>query len=210
MSSEKCQTITRHLAKTKVPFVRLATTDTCPPNCAGIIHYDTDRAIPDFAARCREAGVRSVTQISVFRRADATAILEKAGIMVRTANVPRGMEFGTGYELAEWSRDFFARMLAAKGKAWLPDLLYFNDDHLTTGALTVFHELGIRIPDDVRVVTWANKNYGPVFAKPLTRMEMDNAAIGEKLAECILEYLRDGTFPKGIVVGPEWKEGETF
>ena len=202
--------ITRHLAKAKVPFVRLATMDTRPPNCVGILHYDTDRAIPDFAAHCREAGVRSVTQISVFRRADATAILKEAGIEVRTTNVPKGMEFGTGYELAEWSRNFFARTLAAKGRTWLPDLLFFNDDHLTTGALTVFHDLGIRVPDDVRLVTWSNRNYGPIFAKPLTRMEMDNAAIGEKLAECVMEYLKGGKFPEGVVVGPKYVRGETF
>ena len=204
------ENITRHLAKAKVPFVRLAHTDSRPPNCVGILHYDTDRAIPDYAAHCREAGVRSVTQISVFRRADATAVLEEGGIEVRTANVPKGMEFGTGYELAVWARDFFARTLAAKGRKWLPELLYFNDDHLTTGALTVFHELGIRVPDDVRVVTWANKDYGPLFAKPLTRMEMDNAAIGEKLADCVQTYLRTGVFPEGEVVGPKYIRGETF
>ena len=204
------ENITRHLAKAKVPFVRLTPFDTRPPNCVGILRRDDDLAIPDFVAHCREAKVRSVTQISGFQSTDTTEALEEAGIEVRTPNVPKGMEFGSGYELAEWSRDFFARTLATKGRAWLPDLLFFNDDHLTTGALTVFHDLGIRVPDDVRLVTWANKNYGPVFAKPLTRMEMDNAAIGEKLAECVMEYLKTGAFPEGVVVGPRYIRGETF
>lgn len=204
------ENITRHLEKTKVPFVRLAHEGLCPPNGADILHYDSNRAIPDFAAHCREAGIGSVMQISVFRRADATAALAEAGIAVKNFRVPKELDFGTGYELAVWSRDFFARKLAAKGRKWLPDLIYFNDDHLTTGALTVFHELGIRVPDDVRVVTWANKGYGPVFAKPLTRMEMDNPAFGEKLADCVQTYLRTGVLPEGEVVGPKYIRGETF
>ncbi len=204
------ENIARWLSKRGIPFVRLGVTDFRPPNCIGLVRRDNARAVPDFAAHCREAGIRSVTQIAVFRRADAAAALAKDGVAVRTFRVPKELEFGTGYELAEWSRDFFARTLGAKGKAWLPDLLFFNDDHLTTGALTVFHELGIRVPGDVRVVTWANKNYGPVFAKPLTRMEMDTAAIGEKLAECVQTYLSTGSFPAGLAIGPKYIRGETF
>ena len=183
------ENITRHLAKAKVPFVRLAPFCTRPPNCAGILRLDDDLAIPDFAAHCREAGVRRVIQVSGFPHSDVTAALEAVGVKVATVSVPDGVESGTGYELAVWARDFFADTLAKKGRAWLPDVLFFNDDHLTTGA---------------------NRNYGPVFAKPLTRMEMDSAAIGEKLAECVMDFLRDGTFPEGIVVGPRYIRGETF
>ncbi|MBR0055888.1 MAG: hypothetical protein IJP66_01030, partial [Kiritimatiellae bacterium] len=61
-----------------------------------------------------------------------------------------------------------------------------------------------------RVATWANRDYGPSFLKPLTRMEMDNAAIGATLADCVLQCLRTETFPQGVVVGPKYVTGETF
>ena len=69
---------------------------------------------------------------------------------------------------------------------------------------------GVRIPEDVRVVTWANRDLSPAYVKPLTRMELDSAAIGERFAGCVLEYLSTGTFPKDVIVGPKYVRGETF
>ena len=69
---------------------------------------------------------------------------------------------------------------------------------------------GLRIPEDVRVVSWANRRYGPFFFKPVTRMELDNAAIGATLADGVLECLKGGTFPADIVVGPEYIKGKTL
>ena len=60
------------------------------------------------------------------------------------------------------------------------------------------------------VVSWANRDRGPVSLRPLSRMEMDVAAIGETLARCVLDYLRTGSFPQGVVVGPAWIDGETL
>jgi DNA-binding LacI/PurR family transcriptional regulator len=76
--------------------------------------------------------------------------------------------------------------------------------------IAAFYEAGIRIPEDVRLVTLANTGYGPVFSRPLTRMEYDGSAIGKTLTECILSYLRTGDFPQNVVVGPRYVRGETF
>ncbi|MBQ6246331.1 MAG: substrate-binding domain-containing protein [Kiritimatiellae bacterium] len=65
--------------------------------------------------------------------------------------------------LVQRATDEFAARLA-KGRKWLPDLLFFRDDHLATGALVALSVAGVRIPEDVRVVTWANRDLGPAFA----------------------------------------------
>jgi len=114
--------------------------------------------------------------------------------------------------VAQKAADEFWSLLKRKGRDWLPDVLYLGDDYLAAGAVTALLTAGVRIPEDVRVVTWANKGSGcgPVFVKPFTRIEVDTAAHGRKVAECVLSYLRTGEFPDGSVIAPQYVLGETF
>lgn len=202
--------IARWLSKTGLPFVRFGNTDCRPPNCVGLMLRNNGLAMPDFARHCLEAGVKSILQVADIAPLDATGLLAGSGVDIRTMRLPKAVRVGNGYDYATWARDAFRKALAAHGRSWLPELVFFSDDHLATGALPVLLEAGVRIPEDVRVVTWANCGYGPVFTKELTRMEMDNAAVGAKLADGVMEYLRTGIFPEGVVVGPRYIRGETF
>jgi len=201
--------ITRWLSKCGVPFVRLSDDGVIPSGCAGVVRRDFVRALPDFVAHCRKVGVKSVLQVADILRADATDVLRRDGIEVSTLRTPAAMRNGLGYDFTVWAAETFAKRLA-KGRGWLPDLLFFQNDHLATGALMALGAAGIHIPEDVRIATWANYRYGPAYFKPLTRMEMDNAAIGATLAKCVLEYLRTGAFPPDVVVGPTYIKGETL
>ena len=202
--------VARWLSKRGVPFVRLGLTDFKPPNCVGLVRRNDDLAVADFAAHCREAGVKSVAQISVFNRANVAKALTAYGIEVRTFRVPKTLDYGTGYELSQWAMSFFRSRLASRGAKGLPELIFSSDDHLTTGMLAAFYEAGVRIPGDVRLATLANIGYGPVFPRPLTRMEFDTSEIGKMLTDGILSYLQSGDFPQDIVVGPRYVRGETF
>lgn len=202
--------IARWLSRRGIPFVDLAESETPPPNCAGRVLFRLGTAIAPFVARCAERKIGHVMQVGYKSRLDLSADLGAAGIRTTTLRVPDALYTKTGFELSTWAAETFSRHLADKGRGWLPDLIFFHDDHLATGALFALYDAGFRVPDDVRVATWANRNYGPVFVKPLSRMEVDASAIGEKLAAGVLEYLHTGAFPQGIVVGPSWIEGETF
>ena len=204
------ENIARWLARRGVPFVRLTADGDAPRHCVGLVRRRNDLALDDFAAHCREAGVRSVLQVtSPYPCADAAAALGALGIRVETLRKPRAEHDDTGLTLAAWAADAFAARLASP-RSRLPDLLFFQDDNLATGAFVALLAAGIRIPDDVRVVTWANRCYGPVFTKPLTRMEMDDEAAGADFAACVLDFLRTGTFPEGREVGPAYVRGETM
>ena len=105
-------------------------------------------------------------------------------------------------------RDAFAERIS-KSRKWLPDLIYFSDDHACVGALAALTAAGVRIPEDVRVVTWSNTGNEPVYAKELTRIEMDPESDAGKFADSILAHLEGcaGAFP--ITLVPEFRKGET-
>ena len=202
--------VARWLSRRGIPFVRLGLTDLKPTNCVGLVRRDDNLAVADFVAHCQKAGVKRVTLISVFNRFDVTAALAACGIKAKVIRVPKAQDFATGYELSQWAMSFFRSRLASKGAKRLPELIFSSDDHLTTGMIVAFYEAGIRIPEDVRLVTLANRDYGPVFSRPLTRMEYDASAIGKTLTDCVLSYLRTGDFPQNVVIGPRYVRGETF
>lgn len=188
-------------------FGRLATT---ARSCVGFVGTRDDLALDGFVARCRAAGVSSVLQLTAIGNGpDAVPALRAVGIRASDWRIPPPNGGRDAMGLVQRAADEFAVRIA-RGRRWLPDLLFFRDDHLAAGALVSLLAAGIRIPQDVRVATWANKGLGPPFPVPLDRMEMDNEAAGRTLAECVLAHLRTGEFPQNVVVGPTYIPGETI
>lgn len=196
------------LSRVGVPFVRVSPIDLVPPNCVGLVRRDYSIALGPFVAQCAERKVRNVLQLAARHNLDVTQPLASEGIAVETVHLPARLNNASGPELSAWAADTLSKLLDSH--AALPDLLFPHDDHMTTGAIAVLLAAGVRIPEDVRIVTWANKDYGPFFIKPFTRMEMDNAANGALVADSVLEFLRTGSFPKDVVIGPKYIRGETF
>jgi len=91
-----------------------------------------------------------------------------------------------------------------------PSLFFIADDYLTTGALAALSYAGLKVPEDVRLATWANAGLGPDYARPLSLMELDPYKAGEAVAKAMLAYLKNGAFPPNVVVGPKWMKGETM
>ena len=201
--------VTSWLGKHGVKFALFGRLASETPSCVGFVNNRDDLALDDFISRCRATGVSSVMQITSMENGpNAVPALRAAGIRASNWRIPPpdGGRDATG--LVQRTADEFAARLA-KGRRWLPDLLFFRDDHLAMGALVSLLAAGIHIPQNVRVATWANKGLGPPFPTPLDRMEMDNEAAGAVLAECVLSYLRTGAFPQNVVVGPKYISGET-
>ena len=93
----------------------------------------------------------------------------------------------------------------------LPDLLFFVDDYLTMGALPVLLENGIRIPEDVKIITFANCGFGPVFTKSFARIEVDMRKRGKAIADGLVTWFRTGAFPDiSDMGGPVYVPGDTF
>ena len=126
-----------------------------------------------------------------------------------------------GLVVSSAARDAFAERLAGRarcpqraaaawGQAALPDLVYFSDDYLCVGALAAFVAAGIRVPEDVRVATWANRGNGPLYAKDLTRAEMDPQGDADKVATAVLARLEGRPCDFPLTLGPVFQRGATL
>ena len=128
------------------------------------------------------------------------------GVAVRTVRTqidldPEGVARGA-YEIVDgWFKN---------GRPLLPDVILFADDYLAQGGLLALRKHGVRIPDDVSVVSFTNKGHLPIWDQQLTRLEMDPMAHGTALAKAVRTYLHGKPFPAGIVLGTVWKSGDTF
>ena len=205
-------TVTRWLSQRKVPFIRFdANCNRASQGCVGVVKRSYDTVLADFVDHCRSEKVSEVLQVKAFPHAiDVAYSLKRIGVHVSTWQVPLPEASCTAFGLKKWAAEAFAARLEREGRGWLKDLVFFQDDHLTDGALLALESAGLRIPHDVRIVTWANRDYGPVSLVPLTRMEMDVISNGEKLVDCVLNYLRTDKFPAHATVGPTYIKGKSF
>ena len=181
-----------------------------PGSCRGVISCDYRAVISDFAAHCRDAGVRRVLEVR-FSKDDPSAMsaLRKAGVEVSTLKIRETPDFCfCGY--VQRAGLAAAEKLLAKGKGALPDLVYFNDDYLAAGALVSFARHGVRFPDDVRFVSLATKGFEPVWWQELTRIEWDWFAQGEWVARRAIDFLESRTECVDAKISPTYIVGDTF
>jgi len=166
-------------------------------------------ALSRFAAHCEKAGVKHVVQVRFENNEtlDAGPALAKKGIdcswmTLSRADGSKGRFFGVvrcAYE------SFFAMP-----RKCFPDLLLFWNSFIAQGAITAFLARGIRLPEDVKVVTLSNTGVGPVYTRPFTRFEIDPVEAGEKVADFALAVLAKGRLPRPPKILPHYVFGETF
>lgn len=197
----------RVVARAGVPFVTLDNGTTCRrKGCVGHVRYNRAAAANELAEAAVASGVKTAWQVGMEDLDDVGAALKASGVTVSCRNVP--VHPGKKPESVSFAaRDAFAEWL---GRCALPDLIYFSDDHACTGALAAFAARGVRVPEDVRIATWSNLGNGPVFAKELTRMEIDPEGDAEKFAAALLAHLegRHDAFPFTLV--PTFRKGATL
>lgn len=205
--------IVRALARSGVPFVEFADAD--PSNvkgCVGSVCLDKDSAMRRLMAQCVVSKVRRIMQVRVYSgNFDAKLLSKVPGVKFSDWMVRRDVErYGANESMVRGTMEAFLRRLESKGRSWLPDLLYFSEDHAASGALTAMLAAGVRVPDDVHVVTMSNWGLGPVFPVSLTRLEMNPFEHGAALAQMALDYLRYKK-PQGRRTVPlKYIEGDSF
>ena len=92
----------------------------------------------------------------------------------------------------------------------IPDLLLFWNAFAAQGAMMAFLDRGIRIPEDVKVVSIAHTGFGPVYIKPVTRFESDPMDAGEMISDFALAVLAKGRIPAPPTIAPQYIFGATF
>ena len=172
------------------------------------ICFSADEAIANFAKHCVRAGVKRVTQVRFDgnETPDARCALESRRIKCGWMTVPRMDGIGRYEGIERSSYNAFMNMPRSN----FPDVFLFWDDFVAQGALTAFLDLGVRIPNDVKIVTLSNRGLGPVYSEPLTRFECDAAEAGEKVSAYALALLAKGRLPPPPVISPHYVFGATF
>lgn len=198
------------LVERNIPFIQISQTSDFAPQAVRKLSVRHEAVLGAIRDHCLACGVRTVLQVAPVQgpALDIGPTLTADGLTVdtlRTMSVP-GMDYPEAVERGALRA--MEHWLAARPK--LPDLLWFSDDFVARGALLALSLRGIRVPDDVQVISWANKGHGPVFIKPLTRVEMDPKAHGALVTQCILEQLTgqpNGSAP--VELAPTFIAGET-
>lgn len=199
------------LTRKKVPYLVLADKRPTEPVAPDFICFNRMAAVDEFVRHCRDAGVRKVVQVCMKDEGDVDAVpaLTAAGIAARREVVEFDERQGR-LELIE--RAAFQRVFDTVAEQARADgeLVFFSDDYLAFGGLTALLARGVRIPDEVKVVAWANSGFAPVGPWRVTCMELDPYANADRVADLVIGKLSGKPIPEEAAVSPKYIVGETF
>ena len=191
-----------------VPTICIGTDCAGMPGARHVVRSERPAAFARLVDHCLKAGVRSVFVAGYGMFDELILPLRDAGISVETYSVPD--KFGLGYLEAiqrDAMRAFLARFSAPSRAR--PELVVVTDDFVARGVLAAFSELGIRCPDDIRLVAAVNKGFGPVYPRTLARIETDPWLDAEVFAAAA-KSIMDGKPPREVVSSVRYVRGATF
>ena len=193
--------IERCISESGVKFVLVGDRPSKAKTCVGSITYRRDAAAQEFAPLLKQQGVRTLMEVGTGDVVDAKESSVAAGLRYSFWTIPdeKGVLQPESTEIAAMMA--FAKRLK-KGRAWLPDVFYFSDDYIGSGAIKALMAAGVRIPDDVRVIIWSNRGNGPVFPFPVAFARLDPQADGRKVVECCLSSV--GAVRGTTTIGTEY------
>ena len=203
--------ISNWLSSRNIPFICCTTSSGgLSQSCVGAVRFRKDTAISSFVEHCMEKKIDRVTVVSAWRQRVTAGALRAAGIEVDDWHIemPRG---AAGAQISKAALDFISGRLPEIRERNVKSM-FFTDDYLTSGALVALLGAGIRIPDELNIVTLVNKTNGSglTFNVPFTRLEADPIDWGRIVSESVLGYLKDGVFAPDVTIGPRYVRGETF
>lgn len=171
------------------------------------IRFASARNMISIARTIRKAGVRKIVVAEYSRMPLFDQLCRKMGMTLEHLTV-RPQE-GPHYlgSLKARAMDAVIRRFADKKN--LPDLLLFTDDYVAFGGLVGLSACGIRIPDEMRVLTLSNVGFEPVFPVPLAEIRIDPRANGAAIAAKALARLEDRPFQERLPM-PEIVPGASF
>ena len=204
--------VVRVVQKCGIPYMLLAAQlgEQKGSGCIGFMTHNEHQAIAEFVEHCREQSIRHVlnVRLAASGRPDLDA-LRSTGTKIECILIDGEM---SDLRAESFSRNAHDAILArfGDGRAARPDLVYFTDDYLAIGGLWALERLGLRAPDDVKVVSLSNYGNAPFYPKALTRFEFNHFAFAAKTVRAILRYLRVGSLPGNVLCNIRYVRGVTF
>jgi LacI family transcriptional regulator len=87
----------------------------------------------------------------------------------------------------------------------LPDAVFCHNDPTALGAMNAILEAGLKIPADIAIMGCGNVRYSDSLRVPLTTIDQDCEAMGERAARLALSLLESKTppQPQSILIEPK-------
>ncbi len=185
--------VTSLLDRTGVPYVVLNRSAKEFPRACGVFRENFRRAYSDLIGAMNAAGVRRILEVDMERTIDRSFKnqLFEAGIATQRLmckadadNLPHISSVkNSGHRAIS---DFFSDPMH---RTHPPDAILFEDDYLAVGGIVAILEAGLRIPKDIKVVSFANRGNEPVLGVSLARIENDPVSYGNTVADYVLAIL---------------------
>lgn len=97
-------------------------------------------------------------------------------------------------------RQFADRLLSSEEP--LPDAIFFTGDYAALGAMMRFKECGVRVPEDIAIVGFANEPFCDIISPTMTSIEQFSYKMGQMSCQILFELL-DGEPQRNVVITPE-------
>ncbi|WP_179393873.1 substrate-binding domain-containing protein [Lacticaseibacillus absianus] len=103
------------------------------------------------------------------------------------------------------------RLLAHYKGAKLPSALIVASDPLAIGVYRVFHEAGVRIPEDMAIVSFDNSEAAAFLTPSLTSVQLHPIAIGRSAVRMAMERVEQSRdYPQHILMSTDVEYRESF
>lgn len=176
-------------------------------DAVGFVSLSESRAMVELAKLCSERGVKRALRMAID---DTDQMFEipfgERGIATECMAVRPDTSVNRFENSAGLIYRRLCDRLAAPRKPKV-DLVYFADDSFAAAGLWAIHRAGLRIPDQMRVVTLSNRGNRPFSPFPVAYVEQDLVACAEDLSLRMLAFLegrrfsRRMTCPARLIVG---------
>lgn len=85
------------------------------------------------------------------------------------------------------------------------DSIFALEDYTAMGAMQAVKELGIKVPDEIGIIGFANESFGSLVSPTLSTIDQQTSKMGEETARLFINQLKNGSKdsePQKIVLEP--------
>ena len=85
------------------------------------------------------------------------------------------------------------------------DAIFALEDFTAMGAMQAVKELGIKVPDEIGIIGFANESFGSLVSPTLSTIDQQTSKMGEETARLFISQLKSGTkdiIPQKLTLEP--------
>ena len=180
-------------------------------NCVCHVCAHLDGGADELIAQCRAVNVKSVFLACAWSQCRNLArLFGKAGIAVVSRQFCTSEHYGRQEGVQRAGMEAIERIMTDEPQLLSGLLVFPDDDVFASGGLMALACAGLRIPEDVKVVTLSNKGAGPVYPKTLARLEVDARRLAACVVQSAMDFLNRRSLPRRVDVGSVYVKGDSF